>query len=411
MKRTIILLACIASVAPSAFAQQEAIDQEINRLLSCGCRCFDYKTKENMDILTQDLSYTAQKLHRHVNDTTPCAKLRVYGLTQRMLGYADASSYDTVRRYALLYTRDTATQQETIDQEINRLLSCGCRCFDYEADENMDILTQDLSYSVQKLHQHVNDTTPCTKMKVHRSAQRLLNRIDSSSYDIVFHYNLLYARDTTNKRNYYNSIVYAIRNTLLHEIKLPPSVIQFIGSPEFYKADVREVPLLISYIDMYDEIENLKQWGNTHSLDENAKEKLIVALLRLGDSATTREYITMIPTNDNYWNWDRYILGLNYARTRPATERLISLLDNTEKIRYSSYSYSDAPQPYYTTVRTLALEILAPIIENFPLERVDVPYDIKLHFSEASEQDIKKAKRWLKKNKNYKIIRQPDYTY
>jgi hypothetical protein len=160
---------------------------------------------------------------------------------------------------------------------------------------------------------------------------------------------------------------------------------------------------------MYEEVENLKMWGNSHTLTEHAKTKLTVALLRLGDSITTREYIATTPTNSD--DWDIYITGLNYARTRPATERLISLLDNKEKIEYSEYCYTNIPQPYYSTVRTLALEKLALIIEDFPLERVEVPYDQKFHFSEASEQDIKKAKRWLKKNKNYKIIRRSNYNY
>jgi hypothetical protein len=220
---------------------------------------------------------------------------------------------------------------------------------------------------------------------------------------------MLYARDTTNKQNYYNSIVDIIRATVLKNIKLPPAVVRFIGSPEFYKATTWELPLLVSYLDMYEEVENLKKWGRTYTLDVLQEEVLTVSLVRLGDSAATQEYIATTPTNSD--DWELYILGLNYARTRPATERLISLLDNKEKIEYSDYCYSDDPKPYYTTVRTLALEILAPIIENFPLKRVRVPYDIKLHFSEASEQDIKTAKRWLKKNKNYKIIRQPDYAY
>ena len=88
----------------------------------------------------------------------------------------------------------------------------------------------------------------------------------------------------------------------------------------------------------------------------------------------------------------------------------IPFQNNKEKIRYSAYSYSDDPQTYYSTVRTVVLEELALIVEDFPLKEVDVPYEAD-HFSEASEKDIKKAKRWLKKNPNYRIIRRSNYNY
>jgi hypothetical protein len=305
-------------------------------------------------------------------------------------------------------------QQEEIDMEVNRLLSCGCGCFRYDAEkkENMNVFVQDLSYSVQKLHQHINDTTPCAKLRVYELTREILNYADSSNYDTVFYYTLLYARDTTNKRNYYNSIVYAIRNAVLHDIKLSNYVTQFIGSSEFYKATAWQLPLLVSYLDMHGEIENLKSWGSNYTLTEHAKTKLTIALVRLSDSVTTQEYVTMTPpnTNSDYWNWNTYITGLNYVRTKSATERLINLLDNMEKIGYSRYSYSDDPQTYYTTVRTLALETLALVVENFPLKEVDVPYEAD-HFSEASEKDFNTAKRWFKRNKNYKIIRRSNYNY
>ena len=146
-----------------------------------------------------------------------------------------------------------------------------------------------------------------------------------------------------------------------------------------------------------------------HSLNELQEERLLVSLMRLGDSAATQKYIAMTPAqNSNDWN--SYIVGLNYARTKPATERLISLLNNTEKARYSAYCYSDDPQTYYTTVRTLALKTLTRVVEDFPLKKIDVPYEYD-HFSEASKEDIKKAKRWFKKNPNYKIIRESNYNY
>ena len=305
-------------------------------------------------------------------------------------------------------------QRKAIDYEVDRLLKCGCQCFDYQTNENMDILKQDLSYSVQKLYRHVNDTTPCAKIRVHRLTQRMLSHVKLGGYDTVFYYNLLYARDSSNKTNYYNSIVARIKsNTVQDRIKLPPSVTQFIASPEFYKATTWELPLLISYLDMFEEIDNLKKWGNTntHRLTEHAKAKLLVSLVRLGDSATTQEYLAMIPADSSYWDWDTYINGLNYARTSPATERLINLLNNEEKMEYSRYSYSDVPETYYTTVRTVALEKLARIVDGFPLKRIGVPYKPNDHFSEASEQDFKMAKQWFKRNPNYKIIRESDYNY
>ena len=302
-------------------------------------------------------------------------------------------------------------QQEliAIDKEISRLLSCGCRCFEYNTREKIDVFKQNILYSAQKLHRHINDTTPCAKIRVHQITRRLLNYVDSSNYDAVFHYNILYARDTTNKENYYNLIVDIIRTTVLEEIKLPLSVTQFIGSAEFYNATTSRLPLLISYLNLSEEIENLKKWGETHSLNEFQRRMLLVSLVRLGDSAATQKYITMTPAK-NSDDWGKYIIGLNYARTKPATERLISLLNNTEKTRYSSFSYSDDPQTYYTTVRTLALETLVYVVEDFPLTNIDVPYEYD-HFSEASKEDIKKAKRWFKRNPNYKIIRESDYNY
>jgi hypothetical protein len=303
------------------------------------------------------------------------------------------------------FSMNAFAQQDSIDHEINRLLGCGC--FDCPSEDD-DIFRQNLVYSVEALHQHLNDTTPCAKNRVHYLTAIMLNFVDSSNYDIVFRYNLLYARDTTNKENYYSSIVDLVRKTVLKGIKLPPSVMQFISSPEFYKATTWKLPLLISYLDMYGEIENLKKWGQTQLLSEHAKGKLMISLLRLGDISTTKEYIAVTPTNSHDWN--NYITGLNYARTKPATERLIRLLNNKEKIRYSTYSYSDDSQTYYTTVRSLVLETLFYVVENFPLKEIDVPYE-EDHFSEASEADIKKVKRWFKDNPDYKIIRRSDYNY
>jgi hypothetical protein len=295
-------------------------------------------------------------------------------------------------------------QHESIDSEISRVINVGCR--KYEAND--DVFKQDLAYTVKKLHYYLlNDTTPCAKTKIHYLTAVMLNYVDSSNYDIVFQYNLLYVRDSTN--NDYNSIVALIRKSIVRKnIKIPPSAAQFIGSPEFYKATTWELPFLISYLDMFGEIENLKNWGKTHSLDELQQEALTVSLVRLGDSTTTQEYVTTTPTRSV--EWDSYITGLNYARNKPATERLIKLLDNTEKANFLRYSYSDDPQTYYTTVRTLALETLALMVEDFPMKRLAVPYEDE-HFSEASEKDFKIAKRWFKRNRNYKIIRRSNYNY
>jgi hypothetical protein len=299
-------------------------------------------------------------------------------------------------------------QRDAIDKEINRILSAGCK--DFEDRDDDKVFRQDLAYTVEKLHSNLNDTTPCAKIILRSLTAVMFNYVDSSNYNVVFLYNLLQARDATATKNYYNHIVNMIRSTVLGKIKLPPSVVQFIGSPEFYKVTTWELPLLITYLNMYEEVENLKKWGGTHSLNELQKEALTVSLVRLDDSATTQNYVAMTPTDSSYWNWEIYITGLNYARTKATTERLIGLLDNKEKVRYAGFCYSDDPQTYYTSVRTLALEKLVSIVEDFPLKEVDVPYETD-HFSEASEKDFKTAKRWFKKNKNYKIIRKPNYAY
>jgi hypothetical protein len=236
----------------------------------------------------------------------------------------------------------------------------------------------------------------------------MLNYVDSSNYDVVFQYNLLQARDTTIAKNYYNSIVDIVRATVLEGIKLPPSVIQFIGSPEFYKATTWELPLLVSYLDIYGEVENLKKWGKMHSLNERTNNKLMIALVRLGDNVTTKEYVKMVPKNSR--DWDSYLTGLDYARTKVTTERLIQLLNNKTKIEYYNYARSNDPNTYYTTVRSYALEELSQLIENFPFGKMEVPYESD-HFSEIPEADIKKAKRWFKDNPDYKIIRRSNYNY
>jgi hypothetical protein len=310
-------------------------------------------------------------------------------------------------------------QREAIDQEIERMLANGCEEYEMKEEEigvNNDggiiykfVYERDLAYAVQQLHKHVNDTSPCAKIRVLNVTNMLFSYVDSSNYEEVFRYNLMYARDTSVKKNSYNLIVSDVRSAVFGKIKMPPYVQQFIVFPEFYqKTTAWKLPLLISYLDMYGEIENLKKWGKMHPLTEHAKGKLVVALLRLGDSVTTQEYVATTPTNSKEWN--NYITGLNYARTKPATERLVNLLDNNDKVRYANHCDNDDPEDYYTSVRSLVLETLLKIIENFPLEKVKIPYE-EDHFSEAPEKDIKKIKQWFKDNSDYKIIRRSNYNY
>jgi hypothetical protein len=302
-------------------------------------------------------------------------------------------------------------QHEVVDNEIKRLLDCSCDF--HGCDENMDIIMRDLAYSAQASYLHFNDTTPCVKLRMSRLLIRMLNRVDSSNFDAVFQHCLYLARDTSIDINYYNSIVEIVRNKLVRDgIEPPSAVMQFIGTQEFYKASTPDIPLLVSYLDRIEEVDNLKQWENKNQpLKAIQQEYLLVALMRLGDKTATKKFIAINPTDNNFGlNWRYYLIGLNYARTIPATKRLIELLNSKEHIKCIPKCYGDDPSTHYSTVRTFALQQLSHIVENFPFE-VDIPYNWDTHFSDLPEEDFKKAKRWFKDNPNYKIIRKSNYNY
>jgi hypothetical protein len=304
-------------------------------------------------------------------------------------------------------------QHEAIDKRIDSIF---IDVQNSDSDIDMKIFSQNIVYSLERLYQYRNDSMAVASTKkiplkqiVYSRIIGLLKETDSINFEVVFQYCLLCARDSTNKNSYYNSIFNQLRTHIMKTQQIPSFVKNFIGSPEFYKITDWKLPLLVSYLDMYNEVDNLKKWGDAHAGDKLQDDILAVALLRLGDKNITKKYIKLTPTNGH--DWVSYIDGLSYARVPQSVERLIKLLNSKERVECVPYCDSDDPEYHYSTVRAYVLQQLAEIIIDFPALKVAIPYNEKEHFSDLPENIFKEVKQWLKDNPNYIIIRKPNYNY
>ncbi|MEZ4946410.1 MAG: HEAT repeat domain-containing protein [Cyclobacteriaceae bacterium] len=123
----------------------------------------------------------------------------------------------------------------------------------------------------------------------------------------------------------------------------------------------------------------------------------LLALARMGDAEATQSLmkrVQRLPVNDDVVY--EVFPDLIYTRQRQAIDYLIVELKNDEK----KCTTADAEDETPITCAYRIMELLAPVIEKYPLE-VDASGDIK---TKDYKKSLATVRNWFEKNSDYKIV-------
>ncbi len=160
-------------------------------------------------------------------------------------------------------------------------------------------------------------------------------------------------------------------------------------------AHLTQLLKLVGALEMTDQISNLHSL--LPSLSARDRWEAQLALARLGNPEALATVLTRVkryPVNDDLVY--EALPDLVYTRQKAALDYLITIVQSKEK--NCSSADHEARENIYCGYRVL--ELLAPVIQNFPLT-VDESGDLAVN---DYPQALQQAQQWLSKNANYQII-------
>lgn len=285
--------------------------------------------------------------------------------------------------FASLCSCYSATAQElNIKTEVDSFMYGDC-------DKTVDfqILLEDVELSANLLSKYKSDTLKCYESKVCETICKLFHQSNNKYLASTI---IAYTLDTN---NYYCGYLINCIYDRIHLIQLSEDDLQKLNNPLLCKCDSRNVPLLISYLNIKEMIPTLRQWGVVNQLSDFNKDILSVSLARLGVEEEIDNLINKIIYTDS--EWLIYFDYLNFIRNPKTTELLISYLsDDTEII------LEEIPDAYMIIkckLSALALYHLSMYVEDFPYK---IGY-FDLH-DDVSDK-VKAAQDWFEENKDFQF--------
>lgn len=274
-------------------------------------------------------------------------------------------------------------QNSKIEEEVKRFLFGSCNEQAY-----LDLLVADPKLSIQLLKTYKSDTLKCIDRKVYETTGQLFRRSKNKSE--IVDYLLDYIADSSN--TYSGFFVNCIYEKI-HSFDLTLSQVKKLNNHNLVYCNTRNVPLLVSYLEIKEMIPILYEWEEQNELNEYDKIILRVSLSRLGEERMFSEVLNM--SKDSDAKWLRYFDYLNFIRSQKSIGELVGYMSNDTEIVLERIP--DAYMIIKCKLSALALYHLSMSLEDFPfsIQYMDL-------YDDLSEK-VKSAKQWFEENPNYRI--------